>query len=231
MPHRGGGSGGDGGDGSGPLSGPFFSGDGGAVYGGFFALQLVCSITPNPSSQMLSAISTLFANRHPGSAIFLGDTGAVIHGVSSRDCVYNRQQPRPWERYLMLCDGKCMPVFLYGDLDLDLHCKPDERATLTNVAVVPGLPFDLMSFNRMQERHEIMLNRVGASMIGGRVRFKKFRAGNFIQAIRVPHDDACPQPPAMAAAMMRPGPLSSMNVNDFHNSLGHANVKALYEIA
>ena len=41
----GGDSGGDGEDGSGPLSGTFSGGDDGAVYGGFFALQLVCSIT------------------------------------------------------------------------------------------------------------------------------------------------------------------------------------------
>ena len=94
----GGGSGGDGGGGSGPLYGTFFGGYGGVVYRGLFELQLVCSIIPKPSSQMLSAISTRFANRHPGSTIFLGDTGAVMYGVSSGDCVYNRQQPRPWER-------------------------------------------------------------------------------------------------------------------------------------
>ena len=70
----GGRSGGDGEDGSGPLSGTFSGGDDEAVYGGFFALQLVCSITPNPSSQILSAISSLFTNRRPGSTIFLGDT-------------------------------------------------------------------------------------------------------------------------------------------------------------
>ena len=87
MAHREGGSGDDGEDRSDPLSGTFSGGDDGAVYGGFFALQLVCSFTPNPSSQMLSAVSSLFANRRPGSTIFLGDTGAVIHGVSSADCV------------------------------------------------------------------------------------------------------------------------------------------------
>ena len=227
----GGGSGGDGEDGSGPLPGTFPGGDDGAVYGGFFALQLVCSITPNPSSQMLSVISSLFANRRPGSTVFLGDTGAVIHGVSSADYVYNRRQPRPWGRYLMLGDGKCMTVGFYGDLDLDLHCEQDVRVTLTKVAVVPGLAFDIMSFNRMQEKHEIILNGAGASMLGGWVRFKKFRAENFIQAARVPHDDASPHPPAMVAAMMRPGAPSRMNVNDFHNSLGHANVQALYETA
>ena len=225
------GSGGDGEGGGGPLSGTVSGGDDGVVYGGFFALQLVCSFTPNPSSQMLSAISSLFANRRPGSTIFLGDTGAVIHGVSSADCVYNRRQPRPWERYLMLGDGKCMTVDLYGDLDLDLHYEQDVRVTLTNVAVVPGLDFDIMSFNRMQEKHEIILNGAGASMLGGRVRFKKFRAGNFIQATRVPHDDTSPHPPAMVAAMMRPGAPSSMDVNDFHNSLGHANIKTLYKAA
>ena len=160
-----------------PFLEPFFGGDGGAVYVDFFALKLVCSITPNPASQMLSVISAIFANHRPGSTIFLGDTGAVIHGVSSGDGVYNRRQPRPWERCLVLGDGKCMPVGFHGDLDLDLHCEQDVRVTRTNVAVVPGLVFDIMSFNRMQERHEIILNRAGALMLGGRVRFKKFRAG------------------------------------------------------
>ena len=131
----------------------------------------------------------------------------------------------------MLGDDKCTTVGFYGDLGLDLLCEQDVRVTLPNVAVVPGLAFDIMSFNRMQEKHEIILNGAGASMLGGRVRFKKFRAGNFIQATRVPHDDASPHPPAMVAAMMRPGAPSSMNVNDFHNSLGQANIKTLYETA
>ena len=231
VTHWGGGSGGCGEDGSGPLSGIFSGGDDGGAYGGFFTLQHLCSINANPSSQMLSAISSLFTNRRPGSTIFLGDTGAVIHGVSSADCVYNRRKPRPWERYLMLGNGQCTPVGLYGDLDLDLHCDQDVRVPLTNVAVVPGLAFDIMSFNRIQEKHEIVLNGAGASMRGGRVRLKKFRAGNSIQATRVPHDDASLHPPAMVAAMMRPGAPSSMNVNDFHKSLGHANIKALHETA
>ena len=67
----------------------------------------------------------------------------------------------------MLGDGKCMTVDFYGDLDLDLHCERDVRVTLTNVAVVPGSAFDIMSFNRMQEKHEIILYGAGASMLGG----------------------------------------------------------------
>ena len=178
VAHRGGVPEVTGGGGSDHLSGTFFDGDVGAVYEGFYALQLICSITPNPSSQMLSTISTLFANRRPGSTIFPGNTGAVIHGVSSGDCVYNRRQPRLWE-YLMRGDGKCMPVGFYGDLDLGLLCEQDMRVTLTNVAVVSGLAFDIMSFNRMQERHEIILNRAGTSMLGGRVRLQEVQCWAF----------------------------------------------------
>ena len=70
VPGRG--SGGDGEDGGRPLSETFSGGDDGAVYGGFFALQLVCSFTHNPSSQILSAISSLFANRARVLRFFLG---------------------------------------------------------------------------------------------------------------------------------------------------------------
>ena len=63
------------------------------------------------------------------------------------------------------------------------------------------------------------------------MRFKNFRAWNFIQVTRVPHDGASLHPPAMVAAVMPPGAPSSMNVNDFYNSLGHANIKTLYEAA
>ena len=205
-----------------------------AVMAGLFTeVSSRCSLfVPSPTTPPLrSPISTLFANRRPGSTIVLGtpllSTMASLPGIAST----NRRPPRPWERYLMLGDGKCMPVVFLGDLDLDLHCEQDVRVTLMNVAVVPGLAFDVMSVNRMQERHEIILNQAGASMLGGWVRFKKFRDGTFIQATHVPHDNARPQPPAMVAAMMRPGPPASMNVNDFHNSLGHANVKAMYETA
>ena len=67
----------------------------------------------------------------------------------------------------MLGDGKCMTVGFYGDLDLDIHCKQDVRVTITNVDVVPDLVFDIMSFNRMQEKHEVILNGAGLRCLGG----------------------------------------------------------------
>ena len=66
------GSGGDREDESGPLSGTFSGGDDGAVYGGFFTLQHICSINLNPSSQMLSAISSFSRTAARGLQLFLG---------------------------------------------------------------------------------------------------------------------------------------------------------------
>ena len=228
----GGGSGGDEDEGSGPLSGTFL-----AVMTGLFTevssrCSLVIPLPPTPplrccpQSPLFSRTAARILRSFLGTPV-LSFMASLPWIASTTD----GSRVRPWERYLMLSDGKCMPVGFYGDLYLDLRCEQDVRVTLTKVAVVPGLAFDIMSFNRMQERHDIILNGAGASMLGGRVKFKMFRAGNFIQATRVPHDDASPQPPAMVAAMVQPGPPSSMNVNDFHNPLGHANVKALYETA
>ena len=83
--------------------------------------------------------------------------------------------------------------------------------TLENVAVVPGLAFDLMSFNCIQEKHDILMNRDGTCILDGRVHFVKLPAGNCIQATRVEHST---NPPAMVAAMMRPGQQRGINNDD-----------------
>ena len=91
---------------------------------------------------------------------------------------------------------------------------------LENVAVVPGLAFDLMSFNYIQEKHDILMNRDGTRILDGRVHFVKLPTGNYIQATRVEHgaDSA-----AMVAVMMRPGQQQDINNNDLHISLGYTN--------
>ena len=79
--------------------------------------------------------------------------------------------------------------------------------TLEDVAVVPSLAFDLMSINCIQERYDVLMNREGAWLLNGRVYFVKSPTGNYIAATRVEHRSA--DPPAMVAAMMRPGPQRS----------------------
>ena len=64
------------------------------------------------------------------------------------------------------------------------------------------------------------MNRDGTWILDGRVHFVKIPAGNYIQPTRV---DYGANPPAMMAAMMRPGQQRGINNDDQHISLGHTN--------
>ncbi|CAB1119190.1 unnamed protein product [Ectocarpus sp. CCAP 1310/34] len=119
-------------------------------------------------------------------------------------------------------DDMVVPVGLEGEVDNE------------NVGVIPGLALDILSLTKIQDRHEIELNRHGASILAGRVRMTEFPLGSYIHGTRVdplPQGDSPPQPPAMVAAMLRPGSQSSIDYNALHCSLGHANSKTLYETA
>ena len=143
-----------------------------------------------------------------------------MHGTGSGKFVYDKQRPLPADTFLLIGDSRKLKVECFGSLDVVLHCKDDVRMTLENVAVVPGLAFDLRSFNCNQEKHDILMNRNGTWILNGRVLFVKLPAGNYIQATRVEHGAG---PPAMGAAMMRRGQQRSINSDDLHISLGHTN--------
>ena len=54
-----------------------------------------------------------------------------------------------------------------------LHCDEDVVVTLREVSFVPGLWYELMSFNIIQETEDIVVNKTGAHMLRGRVRFDR----------------------------------------------------------
>ena len=170
---------------------------------------------------LLRDMSSLFPHAPPGSSIWVGDSGSSVHGTGSDQFVCNKRLPRPEETYLHIGNGHKHKVEWFGSLDVVLHCKEDVPVTLEDVAVVPSLAFDLMSINCIQERYDVLMNREGAWLLNGRVHFVKSLTGNYIAATRVKHRSA--DPPAMVAAMMRPGPPRSMNCDDLHFSLGHTN--------
>ena len=119
--------------------------------------------------------------------------------------------------------------------------------TLKNVVVVPVIWFDLISFNHIQETHPILLDKEGAHILGGTTLFTKHANGNYVQATKVanhgspavylnpgmpaPSIPSATIPPAMAAAVLRPGASTSMGINDLHASLGHAHEGNLRETA
>ena len=62
----------------------------------------------------------------------------------------------------------------------------------------------------------------------GRVFFREEKFGNYIEATRVARRE---KPPALAAAVLRPGRQRWIDINDLHCSLGHAHDTVLRETA
>ena len=87
----------------------------------------------------------------------------------------------------------------------------------------------------------------GAHVLGSRILFTKHANGNYVQATKVGHDGSpavylnpgmpattvpsATVPPAMAAAVLRPGGTTSADINDLHVSLGRAHEGNLRETA
>ena len=177
----------------------------------------VCADCCLPPHHMLSLT---FPNSPPGSTVWIADSVSSVDGTGSGKFVYNKRRPLPAEALLLTDDGRKLKMECLGLLDVVLHCKDDVQVTLETAAVVPGLAFDRMSFNCIQEKHDILVNRDGTWILNGRVHFVKLPAGNYIQATRVEHGAG---PPAMMAAMMRPGQQRSISSDDLHMSFGHTN--------
>ena len=177
---------------------------GGATRGDGMGPDRHCFTLQFNTALPLRHLSSLFPHAPPGSSIWVGDSGSSVHGTGSDQFVYNKRLPRPEETYLHIGNGHRLKVEWFGSLDVVLHCKEDVPVTLEDVAVVPSLAFDLMSINRIQERYDVLMNRKGAWLLNGRVHFVKSPTGNYIAATRVKHRST--DPPAMVAALMRPGP-------------------------
>ena len=198
-------------------------------------------------------MSAVFASKRLGATTVIGDSGASRHTFGDGTHVRNKRLPAEEEAYLIDGDGERLPVACYGDLDLILHCerygKPwsNVRVTLKNVAVVPGIWFDLISFNQIQDAQPVLSNKEGAHILGSRTLFTKHASGNYLQAIKVAHDGSTAVclnpgmpattvpsttvPPATAAAVLRPGATTSADINDLHVSLGQVHEGNLRETA
>ena len=100
--------------------------------------------------------------------------------------------------------------------------------TLRDVAFVPGVLFDLCSFNVVQEEHVITPDRTGAHMLDGRVLFRKGKFSNYAEATRVARHE---RPPALAASVLRPDSQRWIDVHQLHFYLGHAHNTVLRETA
>ena len=101
------------------------------------------------------------------------------------DLMYNTRPPSPHRSRIILGDGSIKNVHFVGKHDLVFHSRTDHPITLHDVSFVPDLGFSLFSFHVVQKKHEMILNRTGAHLLGGRLVFPHMTNGSSLRATRV----------------------------------------------
>ena len=99
--------------------------------------------------------------------------------------MYDTKPPSPHRSRILLGDGSIKKVYLVETLDLVFHSRTDHPVTLHDVSFVPDLGFNLFSFHVVQEKHETILNRTGAHLLGGRLVLPRRSNGSSLRATRV----------------------------------------------
>ena len=101
------------------------------------------------------------------------------------DLMYDTRPLSPHRSRIILGHGFIRKVQFIGKLDLVFHSRTDHPVTLHDVSLVPDLGFNLFSFHVVQEKHEIILNKTGAHLLGGRLVFPRKSNGLSLRATRV----------------------------------------------
>ena len=117
--------------------------------------------------------------------VWIGDSGATTHMTRNADLMYDTKPPSPQRPRIILGDGSIKKIQFVGKIDLVFHSRTDYQVILHNVSFVPDLGFNLFSFHVVQEKHEIVLNKTGADLLGGRLVFPRRRNGSSQRATRV----------------------------------------------
>ena len=117
--------------------------------------------------------------------VWIGDSGATTHMTRNADLMYDIKPRSPQRSRIILGDGSIKKVQFVGKIDLVFHSRTDYQVTLHNVSFVHDLGFNLFSFHVVQEKHEIILNKTGAHLLGGRLVFPRRRNGSSLRATRV----------------------------------------------
>ena len=117
--------------------------------------------------------------------VWIGDIGATTLMTRNADLMYDTTPPSPHRSRIILGDGSIRKVQLVGKLDLVFHSRTDHPVTLHDVSFVPDFGFNLFSFHVVQEEHEIILNKIGAHLLNGRLVFPRRSNGSSLRATRV----------------------------------------------
>ena len=117
--------------------------------------------------------------------VWIGDSDATTHMTRNADMLYDTRLPSSHRCRIILGDGSIKKVQFVGKLDLVFHSRNDYPLTLYEVSLVSDMGFNLFSFRIVQEKHEIILNKTGAHLLGGCLVFPRRSNESSLRATRV----------------------------------------------
>ena len=93
--------------------------------------------------------------------------------------------PRSDQREVTTSGGTRLVVKYLRNTDMVFRGRSDEPTTLCDVSNVPGLRFNLFSFHKAQQTHVIILDAVGAHIMGGNLTSPCEKSGSYLRASRL----------------------------------------------
>ena len=158
--------------------------------------------------------------------VWIGDSGATSHMTRTADLMYNTRPPSPHRSGIILGDGSIKKVQFVEKLDLVFHSRTDYQVTLHDVSFAPDLGFNMFSFHVVQEKYEIILNKTGVHLLGGRLLFPRRCNGSSLHATRVLPGGRANASTALATFAETPfhrshGPPSALPYNSVTSPVAH----------
>ena len=126
---------------------------------------------------------------------------------------------------MVVGDMRSLRVQCFGKLPMIMHSKHgDVQVKLLDVAYVPGVQFNLFSLHAVMPKCSVSLDAEGVHMLDGVLSFLRRDAGSYVEATRVVETP-------IVVAVLAPGEMRRIDINDLYVSLAHSHADTLRETA
>ena len=161
-----------------------------------------------------------------GRQVWVANSRAItFHVTGDPSGIVECETPPADRRSPVVGDMRPLSIACFGKLPLITRCaKGDVHVKLLGVAYVPGVQFNLFSLRAVMPKCSVTLDAIGVHILSGSLSFVRRGTVSCIEATRVVEDP-------IAAAVLVPGKMHRMDINDLHVSLAHSHAETLRETA
>ena len=160
-----------------------------------------------------------------GREQWIADSGATFHVTGNPAGMVGCKSLSPGRSTLVVGDMRSLQVLCSGKIPMIMHCKQgDVQIKLLDVAHVSGVQFNLFSLHAVMPKCSVSLDAEGVHMLDGVLSFLRRDAGSFVEATRVVDTP-------IAAAVLAPGRVRRIDINDLRVFLAHSHADIFRESA